>query len=175
MPDDSGLQQLYDIQSRLDGGRAVPRGELHVTVIHFGIYQEVLADLRRYDESVDEIAFQQALQQFLHDCEGIMPAQATFTPQTLTLFGKHQTVLAVEGNADAGLKELHAQCLGHLKSALRHVLHEAPEPFMEQSPNFRYALTFKPHITVVKSWHGTVPDITLPGDMRLAAMPLRYR
>lgn len=178
-PDDTGSQALLALQTDImatQGGRAVPAGQLHLTIIHFGIYQEVLADLRRYQPAIDETSFAEALERWLADCQAALVTAGTFVPTSLARFGTHGTVLALAGTVDAGLHDLHATCLDHLKTMLKRVLNDDPLPFMRQSPNFRHALTLAPHISLIKSAGQGVaePAHTIPGSMTLQAMPLVY-
>lgn len=153
-PDQAGREALLRVQADLlksGEGRPVPADELHLTIIHFGIFTEVLADVRRYKADVEERSFADGLQLFIKRCMDSAASEGAFTPAAIGRLGSHGSVVVLEGGVDAALATTHATCLEHLKAMLGGVLDSDPLPFMEQSPNFKHALTLRPHISLIRS------------------------
>ena len=154
-PDDSSLSRLMTWQREIMAvnpqARPISPERIHLTVIHIGIIADVLRELNEQLSSLDEAVFFRALDVFLADSQAVMPGQAQLIPQQISLFGHTGSVIAVSCQASEQLIAAHQAALEHLKSFFRSVGISESVGFMQGSPNFRFALTFRPHISLAKA------------------------
>lgn len=178
-PDEEGLAQLLEwreLASRANTqGRPVQQDRLHVTVIHFGIIADVFRELTQQNSALDRGDFLKAAEQFIVASDTAMPKQVTVQPTGLEFFGFRSSVLALTATPDKKLTEAHRVSLANLKVFLKDCGIEYPVPFMQGSPNFRYALDLRPHISLIKAARHMPTDFpsSLP-PLKLTLMPIRY-
>lgn len=154
-PDEAALQRLAEWQRAVmeanPQARPVAPGRVHLTVIHFGIIADVLRELNEQLPALDEAKFFQALEDFLGNTQAVLPKEAKLIPQKISLFGHTGSVVALSCRASDDLVKAHQVALEQLKDFFRTVGIAEPVGFMQGSPNFRFALTFRPHISLAKA------------------------
>ncbi|MBC7581663.1 hypothetical protein H7097_02215, partial [Aeromicrobium sp.] len=109
-----------------------------------------LADLRRGNAALTEAMLAAALDQFLAATQSILPKTATFTPSAVVPFGARQQLLVLIGSIEAEVMQAHAACLDELNTMLLSCGINHPAGFMRTSMNLRHALTFSPHISLLR-------------------------
>lgn len=132
------------------GARLVPKEQLHLTILHFGVAWEVYNEIKMQQPELDWDSFEQALVIFLHQAQYMLPASTLVKSQRLTYMGQNANTAAVAVTTSKELHQAHEQALHALHVFLRSCGITHPQGFMQGSPNFRFALTFRPHITLAR-------------------------
>lgn len=155
--------------------RPVRSDRLHLTVIHVGIIQDVYRELSAHLPNLDWTTYIGALHDFITQSQALLPEHIYVRPEGFAMFGHNSSVLAIAVTPDTGLEQAHAHSLERLKQFFIDCGMEFPVPFMQGSPNFRYALTLRPHISLLKAArHRPGALHNLPDALQLEAMPIHY-
>ena len=155
--------------------RPVQSDRLHLTVIHVGIIQDVYRELSAHLPQLDWITYTSALHEFITQSQSLLPKQVSVEPKGFAMFGHNSSVLAIALTPDTQLEQAHARSLEQLKLFFKTCGMEFPVPFMQGSPNFRYALTLRPHISLLKAARHRPPALQdVPNTLQLEAMPIHY-
>lgn len=152
--DEDAASLLLDWQEKISaanpGARLVPKEQLHLTVLHFGVAWEVYNEIKMQQPELDWDSFEQALVIFLHETQQMLPVSTLVNPKRLTYMGQSANTAAVAVTTSQELDQAHEQALHALYAFLRSCGITHPQGFMQGSPNFRFALTFRPHITLAR-------------------------
>lgn len=179
-PDAASIERLVAWQKSIMAvnpqARPIASDRIHLTVIHFGIIADALRELREQLPSLDEAVFFRALDAFLADSQAVLPDHTLLSPEKISLFGHTGSVVAVSCRADGKLIAAHQAALEHLKSFFRSVGISEPVGFMQGSPNFRFALTFRPHLSLAKAARQLPSERTIHSDesLMLQRMKVHY-
>lgn len=179
-PDDAAHERLMTWQRKVMAvnpqARPIAAERIHLTVIHFGIIADVLRELREQLPSLDEAVFFRALDVFLVDSQAVLPEQAQLIPEQISLFGQTGSVVALSCRAGGQLTAAHQATLEHLKAFFRSVGISEPVGFMQGSPNFRFALTFRPHLSLAKAARQLPSERTIHSNepLTLQRMKVHY-
>jgi 2'-5' RNA ligase len=178
-PDESSLGVILNLQKKSTEanpqGRPVQQERLHVTVIHFGIAADVYRELSQQNPKLNWEEFARAAEQFITLSQSALPEEVTVQPTGLEFFGHRSSVLALSVRPDQTLIDAHQSSLQQLKDFLEACGISYPVAFMQGSTNFRYALTLRPHFSLVKAARHVPEDA--PSDfpaLKLKAMPIHY-
>ncbi|MDN3904254.1 hypothetical protein [Arthrobacter sp. YD2] len=177
-PDGGSLAHLLALQQAVAaaaprGVRPVPSRQLHLTLIHFG---KVL-DVYRVITAATGISlpdYARLLEGYIERTESLLPATAFhLQPVRAAGFGAHGRTLAVEYAPTPELSALHAGLLEELEGFLAACGIAGTASFMAGDPNFMFARTLRPHITLVRGYTGPPPGLEL-GRVTLIPMPVVY-
>jgi hypothetical protein len=175
---DALLQWQAALHEANPQARPVRPTQLHLTIIHFGILADVFRELKQvvYDLTWD--TYEQAVTEFMVTSSDVLPASAVVVADKFSRYGSNAGVIAVDCKAGDDLIEAHQQSLQLLMKALEQCGVQQPVGFMQGSPNFRFALEFSPHISLLKAARTVPADVrTMPHGhaFQLQAMPLHYQ
>ncbi|MCC3275071.1 2'-5' RNA ligase family protein [Arthrobacter sp. zg-Y20] len=177
-PDAGSLAHLLALRDSLTSGaprgtRPVPRGQLHLTLIHFG---KVL-DVHRVISAATGISlpdYGQLLAGYIERTEALLPEDSfRLQPVHLTGFGAHGRTLVAEYAPTPQLAALHAALLTELTGFLAACGIGDTAGFMAGDPNFMFAQTLRPHITLARGYTGEPPALPL-APVTLTPMPVVY-
>ena len=160
-PDKIGLEHLKDIQKSVyERGRLVPTEQLHLTLIHFGIVDEIIKSLPMTPDNVSvEVntyitRSKQILETFPVKCFKLRPLG-------LDKFGENKRTLVIKYETTDELVEVHKLLLDALKDFFVDCGVVEVEKFMKSDINFKHALTISPHVTICKGFDGELPRVEL--------------
>lgn len=175
-PDETSLQHLSDIQRALPSqprGYAVPAKRMHVTLIHFGKIHEIYALLQR-STGIKHDDYIRLLTGYIKNTNSLLPVGThRLEPLRWAAFGEHGNTLVIEYMPETELQSVHAKLSEVLQQFLRDCGVQDVEGFMAKDPNFKQALTFRPHLTLYKGYFSALPDLSL-SPISLETMPLLY-
>lgn len=157
VPTGPGRQPLLDLQTAahaVAGGTALPALELHMTLLHIGILNELWGELRRDHPALtlDDVLTEMA--GFTSRALPLMPPRIYMQPLRYDRFGSHRDVLVLRLALTDDFQRLHAACAELLVDSLGRLLRVGPaavRDFMRQSPNLRFSLEPHPHITLLRA------------------------
>lgn len=186
VPSSSDIRELVSLQKAIaskgtaDAAKqrlqVIPATELHLTIIHLGAFGRILRDIQDFGCIVQPDKLYQVLQSIAAAAERSMPLQLSAKADGLAQYGVGKGIIALDIRRDAGLIAVHAECLKHTCDALGQLLGQDPLPYMRWSQNFRHALSFKPHISLLKCTapidFGYLPQ--LPAELLLHALPAEH-
>ena len=177
-PESDTLAELLRLQEGLDpqqSGRLVPAKGLHMTIIHFGIINQVWNRLSRaVGTELTRQVYLRQIEKLVSSWEDCLRSVVVgLEPIGFTRFGKHGLVLAVEYRPTYEILELHQQCLARLVTFLQNCRVADPTRFMREDYNFTNALTLRPHISLYKGYSGAEPTAELQNAW-LHAAPVTY-
>lgn len=176
---DAAIHHVLDWQQKVvhrnPSARPVPKEQLHLTVIHFGVATEVYAEIKQQQPRLNWGQFETAAADFLSTTNTILPPAASGRPTGITHMGAHGSTAVISIDPSEELNRAHAQSLEALSSFFRACEISFPRAFMQGSQNFRYALEFRPHITLSRS-APTIPNIDIQnvGPFKFKAMKTLY-
>jgi 2'-5' RNA ligase len=106
--------QLFELQDQLSGlltsFRPKSRQDLHLTVFHFGVPDEIYRQLKAVNRPLSRDQFDQAFQVLLAACDGIIVDPFILTDASLVSLGHpRQPVVALEFEPPDWLVEKHRQ------------------------------------------------------------------
>lgn len=154
--------------------RLVPAQQIHLTIIHFGIIREVFPQLQAVVPDLDYKRYKQAVATFVDTVEQAMPPQLKATMDRWDLYGFAQHTLVVTLLPNVELEQTHAASLAALRQFFASCGLSEPDSFMASNQNFQFALTLKPHITLLKKAPTVPVEILEPKKLHLQAMPILY-
>lgn len=154
-------------------GRLLPTSELHVTLIHFGKTVDVLRSIRRVQDVSDE-RYASALDTYLERTESLITDETyRMKPLGYARFGERHGTLVGTYEAPETLKEIHANAYQTLLHFLGDCGIRSAHQFADEDPNFRFASSFNPHVTIYKGYEGEDPTEPLP-EFDARFMKLEY-
>lgn len=177
-PDDASLAHLLALLGSVSsagphGLRPVPRSQLHLTLIHFGKVRDVYRVIRSAT-GISLAAYEEALEGYIGRTEALLPpASFRLQPVHLSGFGANGRTLVVEYAPTPELSALHAALLAELEDFLAGCGIEDTAGFMAGDPNFMFAPTLRPHITLARGYTGPPPVLPL-APVTLTPMPVVY-
>ncbi|WP_146364389.1 2'-5' RNA ligase family protein [Arthrobacter yangruifuii] len=174
-PDAASLAHLVSLQGVLpSGGRLVPRRQLHGTLIHFGKVMDVYRVIRE-ETGISRAAYEPLLGGYIARTEALLPSSSSFRlePAGLAGFGARGSTLVVEYQPTAELTALHGQLFTVLVDFLTACGVSDTAAFLAADPNFMFASTLRPHITLARGYSGPLPALPLE-PVRLIPMPVVY-
>jgi len=172
-PDGYSLARLRYIQTMLPlRGRKVSLERIHLTLIHFGIIEEIIESV-----PADGMVAMRAVQRYIAATKKIL---ATFQVQEFTLqpigfdlFGDYKRTLVIVYEPTPILIKLHELLLATLRTFFVECDIEDVEGYMRGDNNFKHALTINPHITIAKGYDGKLPVARLD-PVVMTIMPFEY-
>lgn len=175
-PDEAGREALAGVQQTLPSqstGRLIGKAELHLTLIHFGVANDVYQSVSHMS-GVDRNAFSEALAAYVTEAEAWLPKNDVTLQHTgFELYGAKKNALAATFKATDELREQHAKQLDVLRRFFKRMDLTNPDEFMQSDPNFQHALTLNPHVTLYKGFSGELPNIEI-GDIAFSSMNVVY-
>lgn len=136
----------------------MPAHELHLTLLHIGKLDEMYAELRAAGADLSFAAFEAEADTFIRTVMPLLPAQTAVRAERCSHFGPKRTALVLRVRVDDVLRAAHAASLVQLQKFLGACLPSKSSDFMRGNHNLRYALEFKPHITLLRSVAGDLSD-----------------
>lgn len=173
-PDQEGLEHLESLQRSLPAGtRLLPRRQLHLTLIHFG---KVL-DVFRVVSAAGGVGlddYRELLAGYIRSTEELLP-ERNFVVQPLGVagFGNSGRTLVAEYAPAADLARLHARLYRVLRDFLAACGIADVDGFMAADPNFMFASSLRPHITLARGYTGPQPNLRLR-PVTLRPLPVVY-
>lgn len=173
-PDDKGLEHLELLQRSLPAGtRLLPRRQLHLTLIHFGKVMDVFRVVSAAG-SISLEDYHGLLAGYIRSTEALLP-EREFVVQPLGMagFGNSGRTLVIEYAPAADLARLHARLFRVLRNFLASCGIADVDGFMAADPNFMFASSLRPHITLARGYTGLQPDLRLE-PVTLRPLPVVY-
>jgi hypothetical protein len=174
-------EQLMRLQTALSDagvkGKLVNRRALHLTLIHFGVAEQVARDLeQRHQTSQDEFA--QSLPKLLEALQQIAaPPTLPLAVKSIDRFGPSGGVIALQLVTSAELIALHQSAYTTVTDWFTQLglNHQQATTFMRSNHNLQHAHSLNPHISLFKrAGDGPLPKIALPDEIELEKMQLIY-
>lgn len=173
-PDVAAVRSLVAIGDTLPpqpSGRLLPARELHVTLIHFGKTRDVLRSIQRAVPLNDQ-TYDDGLGRYVAATRSILnDEEYHLTPLGYDRYGTHKTTLVGRYEAPAQLHEIRDQAYAELLRFIGACGITNAQQFADDDPNFVFARTFNPHITIYKGYDGSDPATPLP-PVTVRFMPL---
>ena len=155
--------------------RSVAPERLHVTILHFGILADVYRELTEQQPPLSWDTYIQAAEQLFNEGQRHLPATLSVAAEQFALFGPQSGVLGVLCSQPPELVAAHRAVRTCLEAFLQSCGIAHPRGFMQGSPNFRFAVELRPHISLLRAAR-QVPDTSIQGHiLELEAMPVHYR
>jgi hypothetical protein len=174
-PDEYALEYFKLLQESLSlqpTSRPVKTAALHMTVLHIGLVERLLEPL-----PISTTKGLQLCRLMLDELQAVVRSSRLHRVQLVPVSGE---LLGVSGGSLVVLLEPTAELLAlhrHSLTVLQRFIQACGvtdvEQYMLADYNLRYALTLKPHVTIVKNYHSTPPDIP-SGQLGFTIMPLEY-
>ena len=173
-PNAASLAHLLSLQAALPpGARLVPHRQLHLTLIHFGKVLDVYRILAAAT-GIALPAYEDQLTGYIARTEALLPADSfRLDPLGFAGFGARGRTLVIEYLPTPELASLHADLCAELVRFLAACGIADTAEFMAGDPNFMHAAVLRPHITLARSYAGTLPDVP-PVPVSLTPMPVVY-
>jgi 2'-5' RNA ligase len=149
VPAITALQQ--EASGQIGTFRSKPADDLHMTLYHFGKPESLWVEIQ---ESGSKVTFEEFLNGFiklLEVCEHVVPEPFSLQVESLAQFGSPQNpTLVLKLDMPGWLKERRRVIGERVEQLLRDCGVEAPETFMDQSPNLHHELDehYKPHVSL---------------------------
>lgn len=178
-PDETALARILAWQKQAlkvnPQSRQIRPDRFHITILHFGILADVYRELQQRAPELKRETYESAVEEFIERANAILPAKASVNPEGFGLFGPQSHVLAIRVSVDEEIKYAHQKILEHLKHCLKACGITYPVPFMQGSPNFRFARELNPHISLLRAAR-RVPQVQ-PESSPLAftVLPIHYK
>jgi 2'-5' RNA ligase len=177
-PDTASIEQLLSLQGQLPptAARLVSEPSLHMTIIHIGIVERLITSLQN-EIPLDIATILATVEKLSKQLEQLT---AQFSEHTFTLdsagfelFGMNHATLVLTFTPSNELIALHKSSLDILKNFLLACGIKNPEVFMQSDYNLQNALTLRPHVTLAKTFEGTLPSMASL-QARFNLMPVVY-
>jgi hypothetical protein len=166
------LVLLQDKLVRSAGGKSMPAQELYMTLLHIGVLEELWGEMRRLNTSLTLDDVRNKMCSYAEEAYGLMPQAVRVRPSGLEMFGPRHDVLVLRIMLDMHLSKLHRHCLDLLIRNLYELFNDDPREFMRNSPNLRYSLEARPHITLLRhATDGQLDKFTMTEPLRMTAVP----
>jgi hypothetical protein len=153
VPEDSARQTIRNIVAHIRPhvkGRFIDDSKWHVTIMHFGIANQVYEELRTVLPDLKQEIFLKALETYIDASKDTLPQPTELTLLSYELLGGRNNVLALRFEMTPEVQQAHITALANLKHFFADVRLENPDVFMRKSHNFSWALTIKPHLTIAR-------------------------
>lgn len=175
-PNESSVNKLINLQNKLQlkkGQKRMRASEFHLTIIHFGKSWDVFKTVNAKTGVAREV-FDAHLETFITRCEASIPSDdVLLTHTSYAKFGLRGQTLVAKFRCTDELRKVHAHQLMHLQDFFMCCGINDVDIFMANDPNFKYALSLEPHITIQKGYQGGLPTDSLD-DITCHFMPMRY-
>lgn len=166
------LMILQDKIARTSRGDIVPAQELHLTLLHIGVIDELWGEMHRFSDSLRIEDVRAKMLSYAEEAYGLMPQVLRVRPSGFEMLGPRHDVIALRIMLDMHLSKLHRHCLDLLVRNLYELLDTDPRDYMRQSPNLRHSLELRPHITLVRRASGVQLDkLVIAEPLRMTAVP----
>lgn len=130
--------------------RPVPQHQFHLTLLHIGILSEVYREMQAWQPQLTWAVFEREISVFLRATKQILPQTSHVEPINISYMGERAQTAVVSVKAPAELIDAHAKSLHLLQDFFKACGLFHVRAFMHGSPNFKYALVFRPHITLAR-------------------------
>ena len=173
-PDSASRAHLLSVQSNLNAsGINVIQDQLHMTIIHFGVIKNVLAQISESD-AVKCAALDTYVQQTQQILDNVGEKLFVVSPKRLSLFGRNESTIVIEYEPTDDLIDLHTQCLSALYDFFKSLNVADPVKYMMRDHNFKFALHLRPHVTLIKRVRETITiDIKKPQLDKIMLRPMK--
>ena len=176
-PDEPSLDRLRAVRSEAKaayGGNPIPDRELHLTLLHFGLADQIFGDIRKVNNSLTRPNFDRATRQFITDAGRHMPASFDVTLHDYRRYGADHSVLV--GLVEPGTELLSAQAAvaGELRTMLGRLGVGDTDGFIRSNRSLWAALDYQPHISLLTAagYASELPE--LHENLHLTAVPINY-
>ncbi len=178
-PDEAALSHLLTWQQQAHRvnpqARPVPRDKMHLTLLHFGIAQDMYREVTQQQPDLSWDSFAAAVRSFIDASQEVLPQIVTAKPTDFALFGHQSSVLAINLTPSPELLAAHQAALKHLQQCIKSLGIEYPAAFMQGSPNLRFGLTLRPHISLLRAARHRPRSLDkLQRPLRLHVLPVHY-
>jgi hypothetical protein len=157
--------QLEEIQRKFDTNAnqsmVVPFEELHVTVLHFGWFEETFKQLIELQPNLQHDTYEDAALELIKKLKLQVPRYCTLTITGAAAFGATGNVLVVTLQADQALKNAYQMTMDSLQE-FGHII--GVDNIMDTQPRARalqIRQTLTPHLSLLKGFQGEIHESSI--------------
>ena len=174
LDDDSKAEVVTLLQYlRSEDIKVVPENELHLSLIHVGIIDELYERMKAHTD-IPRDQFDQNVEQLATEMESLIAGYTVSLRHVgYDLFGANGQTLVATFDATAELSELHFKLYSALLDFLVRCNIEDPKQYALHDKSLMHAQVLRPHVTLARSFKSERPSALL-GRLTFCAMKVRY-